>query len=199
MQIKCQLVLKDAYGDELKIMFNDSESRIVECIKTQKKKMKTLKQETITKENELKQKLAMEKETREKIVHEKSLKDRSDLALHVYDDIKLKREMFVKKYDIPLEEVKDGLLFDRYKDVKSVDIEFSEILDKVTDLREKIPSEWDARQSTLDGANKIKDELRKIKEIYLSNVNIEMTKRDLSFEKLKNASIYIHFRQNLRN
>ena len=97
MQIKCQLVLEDAYEDELNDMFNDSESKIIECIKTQKKKIKTLKQEAITKENELKQKLAMEKETHEKSVHEKSLKDRSDLVLHVYDDIKLKKEMFVKK------------------------------------------------------------------------------------------------------
>ena len=59
----------------------------------------------------------------------------------------------------------------------------------MTDLREKISGEWEARQGTLDGANKIKDELKKIKETYLSNLNIEMTKRDLSFEKLKNASI----------
>ena len=56
-------------------------------------------------------------------------------------------------------------------------------------MREKIPGEWHARQGILDGANKIKDELKKIKEAYLRNVNIEMTKRDLSFEKLKNASI----------
>ena len=68
--------------------------------------------------------------------------------------------MLMKKYDIPLDEVDDGLLFDKQRDVKSVDTEFSEILDKVTDLREKIPGEWNARQSTLDGANKIKDELR---------------------------------------
>ena len=105
MQIKCQLVLKGAYENELKVMFNDSESTIVE--KTQKKKMKFLKQEAITKENELKQKLDMEKEklaieneARQKSEHEKSLKERSDLALHVYEDIKLKREMFMKKYDI---------------------------------------------------------------------------------------------------
>ena len=140
-------------------------------------------------DKELMKKLAMEKEEREKSAHEESLKERSDLALHVCDDIKLKREMFMKRYDIPLEEVNDGLLFDRYKDVKSVDREFSEILDKVTDLREKIPSEWDGRQKTLDGANKIKDELRIIKDIYVSNLSIEMTKRDLSFEKLQSASI----------
>ena len=83
MQIKCQLVLENAYEDQLKDMFNDSESKIVACIKTQKKKMKFLKQEAITEENEVKQKLAMEKEklaieneAREKSVHEKSLKDR---------------------------------------------------------------------------------------------------------------------------
>ena len=87
MQIKCQLVLENAYEDQLKDMFNDSESKIVECIRTQKKKMKFLKQEAITKENELKQKLAMEKEklaieneAREKSVHEKSLKDRPGLT-----------------------------------------------------------------------------------------------------------------------
>ena len=37
MQIKCQLVVEDAYEDELKDMFNDIESKIIECIKTQKK------------------------------------------------------------------------------------------------------------------------------------------------------------------
>ena len=73
MQIKCQLVMEDAYEDELKEMFNDSESKISECIKTQKKKMKTLKQEAITKENELKQKLAMEKETRKLRVYTKKV------------------------------------------------------------------------------------------------------------------------------
>ena len=150
--------------------------------------MKTLKHEAITKEIELRQKFAMEKEEHEKSVNEKSLRNRSDLALHVYEDIKLKKEMFVKKYDIPLNDVDDGLIFDKYRDIKSVDTEFSEILDKMTDLREKIPGEWDARQDILDGANKIKDDFKKIKETYLRNVN-EMTKCDLSFEKLKNASI----------
>ena len=56
----------------------------------------------------------------------------------------------MKKYDIPLNDVDDGLIFDKYRDVKSVDTEFSEILDKVTDLREKIPREWDVRQGELD-------------------------------------------------
>ena len=59
----------------------------------------------------------------------------------------------------------------------------------MTNLREKIPGEWDAREGTLDGANKIRDELKMIKETYLKNVNIKMTKCNLSFEKLKNASI----------
>ena len=40
--------------------------------------------------------------------------------------------MFGKKYDIPLHDVDDGLIFDKYRDVKSVDTEFSEILDKMT-------------------------------------------------------------------
>ena len=56
----------------------------------------------------------------------------------------------MKKYDIPLNDVDNGLIFDKYRDVKSVDAEFSKILDKMTDLREKIPGEWDARQGTLD-------------------------------------------------
>ena len=50
LQIKCQLVLEDAYENEFRDMFNLSDSKISECIKTQKKKMKTSKQEAITKD-----------------------------------------------------------------------------------------------------------------------------------------------------
>ena len=38
IQIKCQLVMEDAYEDELKEMFNVSESNIIECIKHRRRK-----------------------------------------------------------------------------------------------------------------------------------------------------------------
>ena len=77
--------------------------------------MMTLKQEAITKDSELMQKLAMKKEEREKSVNEICLKYRSDLALHAYDDLKLKKEMFVKKYDIPLRLISNQLFAHRWR------------------------------------------------------------------------------------
>ena len=71
MQIKCQLVLEDAYENEFRDMFDLSDSNISECRKTQKMKMKTSKQEAITKDKELMQKLSIEKEAREKSEYEK--------------------------------------------------------------------------------------------------------------------------------
>ena len=108
----------------------------------------------------------------------------------------------------------DGHVFDKYKNVKSINTEFSGILDKITNLMEKTPADYDAKEKTLSKAYKIRDKLMDTKEIYLKNLEEEITQRDLSAEKLQTAAILkielpkfkgynspmdIHFKPNLRS
>ena len=85
--------------------------------------------------------------------------------------------MFKQKYNTSFTDMGDGHVFDKHKDIKSIDTEFSEILDKITDLREKIPEEYDAKQTTLDGAYKIRDELKVRKKTYSTGIGTPNTAR----------------------
>ena len=130
-----------------------------------------------------------EKEARVKADNEKRLKERVDLALHLYDDIKIRAGMFDQKYNIFFKGMDDGHVFDKYKNVESINTEFSGILDKITNLMEKTPADYHAKAKTLSKAYKIRDELIDTKVIYLKNLEEEITQRDLSAEKLQTAAI----------
>ena len=56
-----------------------------------------------------------EKEARVKADNEKRLKERVDLALHLYDDIKIRAGMFDQKYNISFKGMDDGHVFDKFK------------------------------------------------------------------------------------
>ena len=97
--------------------------------------------------------------------------------------------MFDQKYNVFFSDMDDGHVFDKYIAAKSIDTEFNEILDKITNFMEKTPANYDGKQNTLTKAYKIWDGLMRIKVIYLKNLEEEVTHRDLSFEKLQAASI----------
>ena len=123
LQMKCEFILRDAYEGESGDKFDTTDNKISVCIKEQTQKIKILKQAAIRKEKEEKEerdrieiermeKLAaekQEKEAREKADNEKRMKDRIDLALHMYDDIKIRAGMFDQKYNISFKDMEDRM------------------------------------------------------------------------------------------
>ena len=61
--------------------------------------------------------------------------------------------------------------------MKSINTEFSGILDKITNLMEKTPADYDAKEKTLSKSYKIRDEFMGTKGIYLKNLDEEITQR----------------------
>ena len=97
-------------------------------------------------------------------------------------------KMLEIKFKVKIDSQTDVQVMELKKDFKSVDTEYSGILDKILKLAESKPSRYDETKNLTASITKKRDDLCKSIEAYKIRVESEISKRGLTEEKIKNAS-----------
>ena len=79
--------------------------------------------------------------------------------------------------------------FWKKQDAKILDNEFNKILDWITELIKARPTNYQKAEDVLNTVHDSKNELKLLKTKYQKDLNQEIKNRDLSPEKIKNASV----------
>ena len=93
------------------------------------------------------------------------------------------------KCNIKFEDLSDSSLFPCKISLKNIEIDFKEILDRIAKLTEFNPGEFQETSNLLKITSERKCELKNLMNWFKKNLEIEISKHDLSEEKVKNASI----------
>ena len=107
----------------------------------------------------------------------------------IFSNIKERVLLFKSKYDIVLQDLSDSEILKKFNEFKTLDSEFSEMLNWITKLVKASPSNYDKTDQILNQCNTAMEKLKSLRILYKQNLDVEMKKRDLSEEKMRNASI----------
>ena len=88
-----------------------------------------------------------------------------------------------------LKNLSDSELLEKNKNATLLDGEFSDILDRVTELIKATPPDYQKAEGLIDQVRNAKEKLKKLKNSYQENLSKEVRNRDLTEEKMKNASV----------
>ena len=107
----------------------------------------------------------------------------------ILSNVKDRINILSAKYQTEVSALSDSALLDAQKDLVKLDSELTGVLDWVTELIKAVPPNYHGADDVIRQVNLSKDELKVEKSTYQDMVNAEISKRDLSEEKMKNASI----------
>ena len=82
----------------------------------------------------------------------------------------------------------DSDLLKRQQDIALIDSEFSDILDWLTELAKARPTNYQEADAILSQADSARHVLRTLRNDYRSNLDAQIKQRDITEEKMKNAS-----------
>ncbi|MDP7406234.1 MAG: hypothetical protein QF495_05675, partial [SAR324 cluster bacterium] len=119
-----------------------------------------------------------DKENLEKIQSCKSL----------YGNISERFSNLESKCMVQVEKLTDSQVMEFNSDLKVLDSDFNDLLDRITQLGQLNPAQFSETDEYLPDLIERKKELKGSIEIYKTTLRDEITERDLSVEKLKNAS-----------
>ena len=102
-------------------------------------------------------------------------------------EITVRAESLATKFDCELSDLTDHQILDLHQN-KSVEIDFNDILSKVTDLSTLICESGGEFKDKLDAATKIRDHLTIKRKDFVEKLQTAVTDRDISPDKLKNAA-----------
>ena len=148
--------------------------------------------------NEIRQDIKMAKLLKSDVLKKKAQQTDSDnfqreQASCVYRAENLKTEIsfrfksLSKKFDPDLMNLSDYQVLDIQQD-KSLNTEFNDILEKVTELAALVPSGGQPVQDMLTKVCRTRDRIASKKDIFLDKLGAIVAEREITFEKLKNAS-----------
>ena len=107
----------------------------------------------------------------------------------VFDNIEERFECLESKCSLDVKKLSDPDLLSRKKDMKSLDSDFNDILDRITKLSEHNPNEFEETEYYLEDVSDRKKILKKSLDLFKVNLETEISDRDLTEEKMKNASV----------
>ena len=107
----------------------------------------------------------------------------------LFDHTSERISILQKKCEIDFSNLSDVAVLELKKDSKRYDEEYSDILDRLVKLGEAYPSEFQETSHMLDELGKHRDTLKSALETFKINLDQEIVDRDLSEEKIKNASL----------
>ena len=107
----------------------------------------------------------------------------------VFDNIEERFECLESKCSVDVKKLSDPDLLSRKKDMKSLDSDFNDILDRITKLSEHNPNEFEETEYYLEDVSDRKKILKKSLDLFKVNLETEISDRDLTEEKMKNASV----------
>ena len=89
---------------------------------------------------------------------------------------------------MPLKDLSDSQILEKEKNLKDLDFEYSKILNWITELVKAGPADYEKTNEILYKARQGKANLRKLKDEYQENSELQIVEGDLSVEKMKNTS-----------
>ena len=107
----------------------------------------------------------------------------------IFSNIQERTCLLREKLEISVADLTDVQIMEKQKDIKVLDTEFNKILDLITELIKCSPPDYNQTEAVLERASAGKEILKKLKYVYQINLEKELKCRDLSAEKVKNASL----------
>ena len=173
-------------GEDFSLTFGDyfaeQSKKISDFVKRMKTKVQDLK---TTEQNDVFEKQKILDEEKSERIKTSKIHVCESLRDHVSERIKLLKEKCIKNFS----DILDHALLEEKKELKTLDSEFSEILDRIVKLGEANPSEYDETSKFLTIVTKEKDDLKICLEGYKLDLCQEISNRDLTEEKVKNANV----------
>ena len=190
LHCRLEVVLGDEYENEFGEKFRSKSEIMHEYVQNEKKRINIIRH--AEKEHESKKELhEMEVERKKELrMKNKSIREydgKVSLMKHMFNEIELRACNLEKRCSGSINSWSDSQVFEKRNDIKMIDTEFNEILNKITELVKGTPLEYEEEFGILKTAYKIRNTLRIKKDDYQAELEKEMYDRDLSSEKLQNA------------
>lgn len=138
---------------------------------------------------ELKQLAKTLSEQKEKAEAKKKFDEKVTVSKHIFQEIESRYIILKKTCVVSLSILDDSQILEKKKNIEKIDKEFNVIMEKFTELVKEIPGKYDKEENVLNKVRKIKDDLMIVKATYQSELDKEISNRDLSAHKLQNASL----------
>jgi hypothetical protein len=107
----------------------------------------------------------------------------------IFDNITERISNLDKKCAVNVKDLRDPELLHEKRDMKNLDTDFNDMLDRVTELGKHNPDEFDDTCEFLEIIADKKEDLKTKIDSFKTKVETEIRTRDLSEEKMKNASL----------
>ena len=107
----------------------------------------------------------------------------------IFENIKERAYLLKDKYELSLSDLSDSQILEKETELKSLDSEFSRILDLITELSKNYPLGYSEADTVIRRAEYGKEKLKTLKDEYASNLKKIVCDRDLSHEKVKNSQL----------
>ena len=172
------------FAEEFHQLYDDQIETLEEFIQKRRKTITDIK--LAEKEAESDRRTSKDKKKSE----EKKIRDDEAILLckNIYENVCEWIKNLEMKCKVKIESHTDFQIMELKKDFRSIDLEYSGILDKIVKLTESNPSRYDETKDLATQISKIKDDLCRSVKAYKKDVEHEISKRDISEEKIKNAS-----------
>ena len=140
--------------------------------------------------NEMRVKAQIErnKEHLEQQARDRNNQEKISIFNKIFENIRERHDAFHKKYSVSLDILPDDEVLKRHSSISSVDTEFNEFLDLLTDLVKARPLIYQNAEGILHQAEMTKENFKTVRAAYLASLTREVDDRALTERKLKNAS-----------
>ena len=182
--------LETALGNDYKDEFSDISEKTQQNLNDAIKSLMT-KSHKKCHEREIlaKEQADRDKQNEDHLARERANSEKISVFKSIISNVKERHDSFQSKYSIDLNDLSDSDLLKRQRDVALVDSEFSDILDWMTELAKARPTNYQQADAILGQADHARDALRKLKNDYQTNLDVQIKQRDITEEKVKNSSI----------
>ena len=107
----------------------------------------------------------------------------------LFENVKERISLLKQKCVVDLRKASDSSVLDLRKNVKDFDSEFNDVLDRITELGKSYPSQYSETSYMMADLADSKSDLKNSLDVFKSRLEQEICTRDLSEEKIKNASL----------
>ena len=135
---------------------------------------------------------AAEKNRQEIEASERSSREKDELILScksIYVNICDRFSALEKKLKVVISDLTDAQVLEKRNDFKILEREYNDILDKILKLSQSNPGRYDETRDLVLRVNDRKENLKDSLELHQAKVAREILERDISEEKVKNASL----------
>ena len=173
------------FAKEFQGLYDTQIETLEKFIQTRRDSISNLRQKEKTAEDERRKSEEQKKNENKKAIDQESVL----LCKNIYDNICDRMKKLETKCGIKTSSLSDLQIMDLKKDMKSIDVEYTGIIDKILKLTESKPSRYTETENLAVTVSDRKAELNKIIDTYKTSLDAEISKRDLTEDKIKSASL----------